>query len=69
MKHINTKLSLSGCWKMVNAIQNGRTPDDIRHRCRIAEEWLIANEVISNEEYDDLMMTVSWIHRESYHMV
>lgn len=64
---INTKLSLNGCWKMVNAIQGGRTPAEIRKRCNIAEEWLNANEIISNEEYDDLMMTVSYLYRESYH--
>lgn len=65
---INTRLSLSGCWKLVNACQNGKTPGDIRERCRIAEEWLNKNEIITNEEYDSLMMSVSLIHRETYHM-
>lgn len=52
---------------MVNAIQNGRTPEEIRERCNIAEEWLQANEVIDNETYDSMMMTVSYLYRESYH--
>lgn len=64
---INTKLSLNGCWRMVNAIQGGRTPAEIRQRCNIAEDWLNANEIISNEEYDDLMMTIAYLYRESYH--
>ena len=65
---VNTKLSVSGCWEMVNRIQNGKTAEDIRERCRIAEQWLRANEIIDNETYNDLMMTVSYLHRESYHM-
>lgn len=64
---INVRLSVNGCWRMVNAIQNGRTPQEIRERCGIAEEWLKANEIINNDEYNDLMMTVSYLYRESYH--
>ena len=65
---INTKLSVKQCWDMVNRIQMGRTPDEIRRRCRVAEEWLTANEVITTDEYNELMMAVSYIHRESYHI-
>lgn len=68
MKQINKRLSVNGCWKMVNAIQNGKTPEEIRQRCAIAMNWLDENEVIDNDTYNDLMMTVSWLHRESYHM-
>lgn len=68
MKNINTKLSVNGCWEMVNGIQSGRTPDEIRERCYIAEQWLKANEVITNEEYDDLMRTVAYLYRESRHI-
>lgn len=64
---INTRLPLKRCWDMVNRIQKGNTPQEIRRRCQIAEEWLTANEIISNEEYDALMMTVAYLHRESYH--
>jgi hypothetical protein len=64
--NINTKLSVDGCWKMVNAIQNGKDAEDIRNRCHIAEVWLKANEIIDNDEYNDLMMTISYLHRESY---
>lgn len=53
---------------MVNAIQNGKTPEEIRQRCAIAMNWLDENEVIDNDTYNDLMMTVSWLLRESYHM-
>lgn len=67
-KPINTRLSLKGCWAMVNAIQNADTPQGIRERCGIAEEWLKANEVIDSDQYDELMMTVAYLHRESYHM-
>lgn len=64
---INTRLSTKGCWRMVNAIQNGRTPEEIRERCNVAETWLKANEIITNDDFDDLMMTVAWLHRESLH--
>ena len=64
---INRRLSARGCWRMVNAIQNGRTPEEIRERCTVAEEWLDANEIIDNETYNSLMMTVSYLYRESYH--
>ena len=65
---LNRKLSLTGCWKMVNNIQLAETPEGIRERCRIAEKWLTANQVISTEEYDELMTAVAYWHRESYHM-
>lgn len=64
---INRRLSVSGCWKMVNAIENAGTPAEVRTRCAIAEEWLKNNDVISNADYDDLMDTVAYICRESYH--
>lgn len=65
---INRNLSLQGCWKMVNNIQLAGTPEGIRARCRIAREWLDANQVISTEEYNELMMALSCQFRESYHM-
>lgn len=64
---INTELSLNGCWRMVNAIQNGRTDEEIRERCGIAEKWLIANKVINYDEFNELMKTVAFLYRESYH--
>ena len=66
--NINRNLSVGGCWKMVNAIQNGRTPEEIRDRAATAEQWLMANDVIDNDTYDDLMNTVAYLVRESYHM-
>lgn len=65
---INTKLSLKGCWKMVNAIWNGDTREEILRRCNVATEWLNANEVISAEEYNDLMVAVSMQTREAYRL-
>ena len=65
---INKTLSSKRCWEMVNRIQNGRTPREIRERADIAIEWLRANEVITTQEFDDLMNTVSYLVRESYHM-
>lgn len=63
---INKNLSLKKCWKMVNAIQNGRTPREILDRCRTAEAWLEANEVIEISDYDELMETVAYLSREAY---
>ena len=65
---VNTKLSVRGCLEMVNRIQNGRTPQEIRERCGIAEEWLRANKIITTSQYNDMMMAVSCICRESYHL-
>lgn len=49
-------LNLSQCWTMVNRISN-------IDQVAIAEEWLKkAN--ITNEEWDELMMAVSYIYRE-----
>ncbi len=63
---INTRLSLKRCWDMVNRIQLATTPSAVRERCRIAEQWLKKNEVISNEEYNELMRAVSWESVDSY---
>ena len=68
MMAINKRLSLRGCWRMVNAIQNGDTPKEIRQRAGIAAEWLKANEVIDEDQFDELMDTVAYLVRESYHM-
>lgn len=65
---INTKLSLKGCWRMVNAIWNGKTPEEILRRCNVATEWLNANEIIDAEQYNDLMMAVSMQYREAYRL-
>lgn len=65
---INRNLSLKGCWTMVNKIQLAATPEGIRERCRVAQEWLDANQVISIEEYDELMRALSYQFRESYHV-
>ena len=64
----NRNLSLKGCWDMVNRIQLADTPEGIRNRCRVAEEWLLNNDVIDNDEYDDLMRAVAYLRSESYHM-
>ena len=63
---VNTKLSLKGCWRLVNAIQNVETPKELRERADVAIEWLKKNEIISNAEFDDLMKTVAYLVRESY---
>lgn len=68
MMAINKRLSLRGCWRMVNAIQNGDTPKEIRQRAWIAAEWLKANEIIDEDQFDELMDTVAYLVRESYHM-
>lgn len=51
---------------MVNRIQLGKTPQEIRDRCRIAEKWLSANTVISTDDFDELMMTITCLYRESF---
>lgn len=64
---INTKLNLKGCWAMVNRIQEASTPAEIRKRCQIAITWLDANEIISIDDYNSLIETIAYLHRESYH--
>lgn len=61
MKAINTKLSASKCWTMVNRV-------DTLEKAKIANMWIMENEVITNEEYNDLMMALSYITRELYRM-
>lgn len=56
---VNPKLSLKGCWAMVNKV-------DTLEKLTIAEQWLKANEAITNDEYNDLMMALSYISRELY---
>lgn len=56
---VNPKLSVKGCWKMVNSV-------DSLVKARIAEQWLKQNEVIENLEYNDLMMALSYLTRELY---
>lgn len=58
---VNTKLSVKGCWKMVNSVNT-------LQRAKVAELWLKKNEVISNDEYNDLMMALSWLTRDMYRM-
>ena len=57
---INPNLSLKRCWDMVNRIETVE-------QSQIAEAWLNANKVIDNEEYNDLMMALSYLRREAYH--
>lgn len=68
MKPINVNLSVSGCWKMVNRIQLGRTRAEILERCKIAEKWLRENKVLTNEQWNDLMRAVTQLYREAYKM-
>ena len=65
---INKKLSVRGCWAMVNAIQNGKTPQEIRERCDIAEKWLLANENLDVDTFDDMMRTIAYLYNESSHV-
>ena len=54
---INKKLSLKGCWAMVNRV-------DTIEKANIAESWLRENELLSNEDYDDLMMALTYLYRD-----
>lgn len=62
----STTMTLEECWTMVNGIQDGKTPQDVRARCAEVRECLAKNENISNKEYDDLMRTAAYLCRESY---
>lgn len=39
---------------------------DTLEKLHIAERWIKENEVITNDEYNDLMMALSYISRELY---
>lgn len=52
---------------MVNHIDEAETPEEIRRRCKIAEQYLINNLVITDEDFDELMKAVAYLVRESYH--
>lgn len=62
---INDTLSVKGCWRMVNRAQADDPKEQLR-RCRIADEWLKANKVIGNDDYNDLMMSLTYLMREAY---
>ena len=57
---INKKLPAKRCWEMVNRVSS-------LEEAAIAEAWLAANEVITNAEYNDLMMALSYLTRELHH--
>ena len=63
---INVNLSVKGCWRLVNGIQNGKTPAEIRERASIAEEWITANKNIDIDTYNDMMNSIAYLIRESY---
>lgn len=58
-KPVNRNLSLKGCWLIVNTAET-------LEECKIAYNWIYDNEVITNDEYDDLMITLSYKTREAY---
>lgn len=63
---INVNLSVKGCWRLVNGIQNGKTPAEIRERASIAEEWITANKNLDIDTYNDMMESIAYLIRESY---
>ena len=63
---INVNLSVKGCWRLVNGIQNGKTPAEIRERASIAEEWITANKNLDIDTYNDMMNSIAYLIRESY---
>ena len=63
---INPNLSIKGCWRLVNAIQNGKTSKEIRERAMIAQDWITANNNIDIDTYNDMMDSIAYLIRESY---
>lgn len=64
--HVNHELSVGGCWQMVNRIQLADSGMEMRRRCVLCEVWLFGNEVITTDEFDELMRAVSQCYRDSY---
>ena len=54
---VNRNLSVRGCWRMVNAVNS-------LEKVKVAQQWLDNNDVISIDEYDALMRSLSYISRE-----
>ena len=65
MKYYHENMSLQECWDMVNAISDGRTPDEIRANALKADAWLRRNKNLTNEEWDELEAAVVWQYREA----
>ena len=69
---VNTKISIKRLWNLVNAVQNGKTPQEIRERAAVAEEWISHNEAINKGKRfdiaDDMMNALAYLVRESYHI-
>lgn len=64
-KAINPRLTLRQCWAMVNRIQSD-SPQTQLERFKIAEQWLRANTVITNDEFDSLMSAATYLCREAF---
>ena len=56
---INPNLSIKRCWDMVNRVETVR-------QGAVAEAWLAANKVISTEEFNELMMALTWQIRDAF---
>ena len=52
---INKTLSYAGCCRMVKAIPNAKTAEDMYHRCGVADQWIKCNIVLSDDEYHRLL--------------
>lgn len=55
---INRNLSYAGCCRMIKAIPKAKTADEMYERCGIADAWLKANAVLTDEQYHNLLYAV-----------
>lgn len=58
-------MTINDYWKIVNDIQTAQTEKEIRKRCNEAEKLIRADNSISNDAFDELMMTIAYLYRES----
>ena len=59
-------MTIKEYWDMVNNIQVIDNQVKIREKCNAIEKMLKADNNIDNDAFEDLMMTITFIYRESY---
>ena len=58
-------MTVNEYWNIVNNIQVGKTPGEVRQRCNEAEKLIRADKTMDNDTFDELMMAIAFLYREA----
>jgi hypothetical protein len=62
-------MTIKEYWNIVNNIQTAKTAEEMRKKCNNAEKLIRDDSSINNDDFDELMMTIAYLHRESYRLL